>query len=440
MKLAISAISYIEKRDGISVYIENLVLALVREFSRTNETVEVVVFACNRGGQILKALCETKLRVPARANVCVRFVILEKSNWYSKYVQLAYLLWKNGPYRYIVLPNMQPLLLVGGPKLSVLHDLTYKVAAEHFSKKRKAYLEVLMRFRIWTDNALGYISESTRKDLVKYYPRSSQKPLLFLPNGIPSKILESQRPPRESSERKLLGERIELLYVGRINRLKGFDLVREICTFLDKRVPHLGAPSLTLHVAGKQTGEGQQLLDGWDCRNLEVKVHGHVEDYRLNALYQRCAFCLFLSRNEGFGLPVIESLWFGCVPVLSRIPIFVELMGADFSFFSMDKSIGKNFRDFMNKLRCDARFRGETLNMMERALQRHRNGYQVAASFVVNLCRQDWHVDGWLKEEKTGGASSTNRSARQRQQQSLQVRHHARAAKRLRFPESGMTD
>jgi glycosyltransferase involved in cell wall biosynthesis len=398
VRLAISAISYIEKRDGISVYVENLTLALVREFMRTKERVEVIVFACNQGGQTLKALWEMESRVQETQNVDIQFIIAKTNHWYSKYVRLPYLLWKNGPYRYTVLPNMQPLLLVGGPRLSVLHDLTYKVAAGHFSKTRRAYLEVLTRFRIWADDAVGYISESTKTDLVKYYPSSTKKSLFFLPNGIPHKILGIERPPREMVERKLLAEKIELLYVGRINRLKGFDLVREICRFVDRKMFDVGAPFFSLHVVGKQTREGQLLIETLACRNLEVTVHGHVEDHVLNALYQRCAFCLFLSRNEGFGLPVIESLWFGCVPVLSSIPIFLEVMGNGFSFFSSEKSVGKDFWEFMKKLRGDACFRRETLNRMDRALQRHGNGYETAASFIANLCRQNGQLEESLRE------------------------------------------
>lgn len=38
---------------------------------------------------------------------------------------------------------------------------------------------------------------------------------------------------------------------------------------------------------------------------------GHVCDDELAALYQQCAFTVFPSVEEGFGLPILESLWFG---------------------------------------------------------------------------------------------------------------------------------
>ena len=373
------------------MYIENLLQALIRKFASNRSRVQLFVFACEPGGQVLKGICEAEVRTTRAKNVDVVFVLFRKANWYAKCLELPYALHKNGPFHYAVLPNMQPLLFSAAPTLSVLHDLTYRVAPSHFSRIKKFYFGALTRFRMRADNAFGYISESTKKDLQRYYPRCGQKPLVFLPNGIPSKILETPRPSRESIECKLLAKKVELLFVGRINRLKGFDRVQEIVAFLDEKAGDLKAPSLIFHIVGKQTSESRQLLSSWHCRNIELNVHGHVEDVHLNMLYQRCGFCLFPSRNEGFGLPVIESLWFGCVPVLSRIPVFEELMGGDFSFFVGNDSIGSRFYDLITKLRSDLEFRKETLDLMERALDRHRDGYQIAASVVADLCRANGH-------------------------------------------------
>jgi glycosyltransferase involved in cell wall biosynthesis len=230
-----------------------------------------------------------------------------------------------------------------------------------------------------------------------------------LPNGIPGKVLENPRLPRERIEQKLLSSKIELLFVGRINRLKGFDLVKEIVTFLDHKFSELAIPSTALHVVGKITSEGRRLLENWQCKNVEVNVYGHIEDTQLNELYQRCAFCLFLSRNEGFGLPVIESVWFGCVPVLSKIAIFEELMGDDFSFFVHNDDIGSRVYHFMMRLRYDEEFRRGILDIMERALDKHEKGYQAAASIVAELCREKWQWDS-LPDDRLDNGSRSERA------------------------------
>jgi glycosyltransferase involved in cell wall biosynthesis len=46
-------------------------------------------------------------------------------------------------------------------------------------------------------------------------------------------------------------------------------------------------------------------------RNPRIKWHGRVDREQLHALYRTCAFTVYPSLLEGFGLPVVESLWFG---------------------------------------------------------------------------------------------------------------------------------
>jgi len=37
----------------------------------------------------------------------------------------------------------------------------------------------------------------------------------------------------------------------------------------------------------------------------------HVNDADLSQAYEECSFTVFPSRMEGFGLPILESLWYG---------------------------------------------------------------------------------------------------------------------------------
>lgn len=52
----------------------------------------------------------------------------------------------------------------------------------------------------------------------------------------------SPRPPPEAVQDKVRGERIELLFVGRVNRLKGFERVRWVCEGLDEDATSHGMP------------------------------------------------------------------------------------------------------------------------------------------------------------------------------------------------------
>jgi glycosyltransferase involved in cell wall biosynthesis/SAM-dependent methyltransferase len=45
-------------------------------------------------------------------------------------------------------------------------------------------------------------------------------------------------------------------------------------------------------------------------RNSRIKCLEHIPDSELDALYRSCAFTVFASVEEGFGLPILESLWY----------------------------------------------------------------------------------------------------------------------------------
>lgn len=56
-----------------------------------------------------------------------------------------------------------------------------------------------------------------------------------------------------------------------------------------------------------------------------VKFLGEVSDGQLANLYQRTICLLFPSLSEGFGLPAVEAMQYGCLIACSDIPVFREI-------------------------------------------------------------------------------------------------------------------
>lgn len=175
------------------------------------------------------------------------------------------------------------------------------------------------------------------------------------------------------------------LVVGRRNYLKGFDRVINACEAIDTQLERCDV-SITLHVVGKNASDTGRLLPHNFLRRIDIGLHGYVDDEALNALYRDSAFCFFLSHNEGFGLPLMEALWFRCVPILSDLPIFREVMRDDFPLFDMEGAYGQAIADFIVRLREDEAFCQGLLEKMERVLEAHGDGYAIAAREVIKLC------------------------------------------------------
>ena len=54
---------------------------------------------------------------------------------------------------------------------------------------------------------------------------------------------------------------------------------------------------------------------------------GYVDDDQLRAIYENASGLLFLSRHEGFGLPVVEAFWAGCPVIAANSSSLPEIVG-----------------------------------------------------------------------------------------------------------------
>ena len=391
-RLALIGVSFTEQRDGVSVYIENFLAQILRLVFQDGKNIHIDVYSCGKSAAILEANIREYFKgFPTSVLSHVTFIKLSRNDLFTKYVMLPIRLQINGPYDRIILPNLQPLFLPRMKVFSLIHDLTYKRACKHFSIGRKLYLDLLTRFRIAADATLGYISEPTQRDLFQYYPSCRNKHMIHVPNGLPFKMIRYARPCKKDVEEKLTSKTLSLLFVGRINRLKGFDLVIGVCRRLDQYVLEHEDISILVNVVGKRTLEAETLLNSAKFERVDIRVHGYVNDDMLNQLYRESAFCFFLSQNEGFGLPLLESAWFRCIPVLSNIPVFRKIMGQDYPLFPADFTSCEAIVEFIHQMRSSQRDRGIVLEMLERVVDTHRDGYERAAHEVLDLsCTEEY--------------------------------------------------
>jgi glycosyltransferase involved in cell wall biosynthesis len=87
---------------------------------------------------------------------------------------------------------------------------------------------------------------------------------------------------------------------------------------------------LTLVIAGKHGWMREALMD--ELRNhreqgRRLHLFEHPSDADIEALYEQAAGLVFLSRGEGFGLPLVEAANHGVPIVCSDLPVFREICG-----------------------------------------------------------------------------------------------------------------
>lgn len=381
-KIAFIATGYIKKFDGISVYTENILKELLlNDFIRNGgNTVDVYV-----GESVLSLLIE-RLNITDLNGELVHFIPVNDKNFFYKMLDLYKKIIFGTKYDLIFCTNFMPLILPKRNIVKVIHDFSPEITPSLYSTFYRFYHSLLLKSGKMFDNAIGYISQTTKSDLKKFYDvDESNKCLIYLPNGIPFKVKNYQRPSDVILEKYNVKE-IDFLVVGRINRAKGFDRILEFCNYFDIFLQDENKfKRVTLHIAGKQTEETTKIFKDLKLSKIEIIFHGFIDDETLNQLYTRSHFCFFLSRNEGYGLPLVEALWFKSIPILSNIDIFNEILDEKYPKFNDRSGYKEAIKEFILKVYYDKNYFLFIQKELEDAVKRETHGYQRAAQNLIEF-------------------------------------------------------
>jgi FkbM family methyltransferase len=154
------------------------------------------------------------------------------------------------------------------------------------------------------------ISNYSTKELFAFYKAEGrlQDPsgVEILPAVLPGEFPESPRTRRPSAV-KADGP-ITILCVGTIEPRKNHLVLLEAFILATRR----SRRELRLVIAGRRTeprlAERIETILG---ENNNIVWEDNADDARLNDLHRACDFTAYPSLEEGFGLPILESLWYG---------------------------------------------------------------------------------------------------------------------------------
>ncbi len=172
---------------------------------------------------------------------------------------------------------------------------------------------------------------------------------------------------------------LTILYVGRLHEEKGV-------TILCKAFRHLHAAlgSCRLRLVGpwrvKEGGSGERYLDCirialGEAALAQTKIEGAIFDaVALNTVYREASVFVYPSiaeKGEAFGLSVLEAMGQGCVPIVSALPCFEEIVENGTSGIVFDHRGEDAATELFRKLEClvgDSKtLRGMRLRAWERS-------------------------------------------------------------------------
>ena len=294
-KIAFVATGYILKYDGISVYTENLLLEFLKIIDE-NKNLHIDIYI----GKSVYQLLKERIFKENITNPNMRIIEVKDNSFISKIMDLNFKLIKNGKYNLIFMSNFMPTLFLPSKTIKVIHDFSVNHFSELYSKNYLKYHNFLLWYAKYFDYAIGYISNTTLADMQTFHGiNPNNKSLLYLPNGIPFKVRNFNRPNIDIVNEKYKNRDIQLLVVGRINKHKGFDRILELCKYLDDNYSSLNHfKSITLNIVGKQTNETEDIFKNLNLKNIVLKFHGFLYDNELNDLYIKSHFSLFYQEMK----------------------------------------------------------------------------------------------------------------------------------------------
>ncbi len=155
------------------------------------------------------------------------------------------------------------------------------------------------------------VSETTRKLMLRH--RLTPHQISVVPNAVDPPERVRTTPPSGR----------DLLYMGSFMPYKNVELLARALELL---------PGYTLHLLSRAGEDDMERL-----RRLApagtIVFHGGTSDQEYAALLDTAFALVSASRNEGFGIPLIESMASGTPVVVSDIAVFREIGGSAAVFF-----------------------------------------------------------------------------------------------------------
>jgi glycosyltransferase involved in cell wall biosynthesis len=196
-----------------------------------------------------------------------------------------------------------------------VHDLAYKYFPQYFPKRDVLELNLLGDFAIRSADHLIAVSESTKRDILKWYPSVREENITVVYHGFDAELFSPERNGIEESRvKKFLGiDGKYLLYSGAIQPRKNLEVSIEAFEILKR---YEESKDLKLVLAGG---------DAWLADLVHAKatqsafrddilMPGQIAFRDLGHLLRGASAYVFPSLYEGFGIPVLEAL-------ASRVPV-----------------------------------------------------------------------------------------------------------------------
>ena len=289
----------------------NVIRNLIEQIVKQNTDHDLYIFLDSRSRHEVFPFISDRVHcryVWGRNNLLSNIFVLP---WMAKFLRLDVLVFQNFTPP---ISNFKTIAFV--------HDLIFLTHPQYFTLKERIYLYPI-KWLGRTADKICTVSEAEKNRIIAQGVATKDK-VDVIYNGVSSHFK-----PRECFMPRLLEEVKEryhipdsfLLYVGRLNERKNIQNLLNAITFLNTDIP--------LVIVGSYDWKMFDIKRFLEKLGLEDRVilTGYIEDEHLPIIYSLATVFCFVSYEEGFGLPALESMASGVPVVVSNRSSLPEVCG-----------------------------------------------------------------------------------------------------------------
>ncbi|MCW2349284.1 MULTISPECIES: glycosyltransferase [unclassified Sphingobium] len=277
---------------------------------------------------------------------------------------------------------------------TIFYDaIPYKMRSmynQEWVKNHGKYMEDLIAF-----DKVFAISASARADLINFFLSTSQKT-----HSVDHRVVTLPLPcelvgyPRNRKIKKNNSEQINILMVGSIEPRKNQLLLLEAFS----RASFICSKELNLTIVGKPMQPWPEMTEMMHTKletipNCEWLID--IDDDRLHQLYEGADFTIFPSLEEGFGLPIAESLWNGRPCIVHQTGAVAEIAQGG-GCLTIDMKDKQAITDAILEMAENERFRRE---VAVQSVTRELKTWNQYAREIIEQLSQDRLSDALLIQE-----------------------------------------
>jgi len=232
------------------------------------------------------------------------------------------------------------------PSVISIMDTSYLLFPDYFAKKDLMQLMNWTKYSAKNAKKVVVISESTKKDVVRFYGKSDRDVIVCYPGFEKESRIMNQESRIEEVKKRYHIQREYIIAIGTLQPRKNYERLIQAFANLKKT-----GIKEQLVIVGKKGWLYEPIYELVKKLGMEKDIifTGYIGDEEQDLLLTNSRFYILASLYEGFGIPILEAQSIGSPCVLSNVSSIPEVAGDSALFFNPEdtKEIELKMREML---------------------------------------------------------------------------------------------